>query len=271
MDDDDFITSDKILAQAGSKYKYQKRDFLFKPGRWRGKITFPLWMQPLNYLGQTLVLGHSDFSTGKQELHMLRGFGVRKVYGSNTLNWKGFSHSIPLGLTNDCDDSPIHRIFGNTNHLRVANQHSLPVQHYDATIYINFTSSNNSIVRNELLSILKDNKCVRFSRFEITNTSRIAYLADLRKYSLVPCPEGNGIDTHRLWETLYMGGTPVITENRFLPTAIRDLPVIVLDSWLQINDSDFMEKKWYTAREKIYKFEQLRCSYWLRKFCNEES
>jgi hypothetical protein len=270
MDDDDFITSDKFLARAGFGYKYQKRDFLFKPGRWRSRLTFPLWMHPLKYLGQTLVVGHSDFSTGTREIQMLQGLGIRRIYGSNTLNWKNFSHSVPLGLTNDCDDSPIHRIFGNTKHLKIANQSSSPIQDYDATIYINFTASNNSTVRNRLLSIVKDNKFVKYSHFEISDSSRISYLADLRNYSLVPCPEGNGIDTHRLWETLYMGGTPVITKSRFLPLVIQDLPVIQLNSWKELNESALMEERWYEAQKKSDKFGQLRASFWIRKFKGEK-
>jgi transposase len=35
----------------------------------------------------------------------------------------------------------------------------------------------------------------------------------LGKYRYVLCPRGNGIDTHRFWETLYKGNLPVVTES----------------------------------------------------------
>jgi hypothetical protein len=39
------------------------------------------------------------------------------------------------------------------------------------------------------------------------------YQSTLGKYRYVLCPRGNGIDTHRFWETLYKGNLPVVTES----------------------------------------------------------
>ena len=39
------------------------------------------------------------------------------------------------------------------------------------------------------------------------------YQIMLGKYKYVLCPRGNGIDTHRFWETLYKGNLPVISES----------------------------------------------------------
>jgi hypothetical protein len=44
----------------------------------------------------------------------------------------------------------------------------------------------------------------------------------------IACPEGNGIDTHRFWETLYMGRYPVVLHNR-VNDAFSDLPVLILN------------------------------------------
>ena len=52
----------------------------------------------------------------------------------------------------------------------------------------------------------------------------------LEDHTFVFCPEGGGPDTHRLWETLYLGKIPVVkkaTWNR----NFRDLPVLFVDDW----------------------------------------
>ena len=72
--------------------------------------------------------------------------------------------------------------------------------------------------------------------FQLTN-----FIGDVKEYDrkffnimldhlFVACPEGNGIDTHRFWETLYMGRYPVVLHNR-VNDAFRDLPVLILNKW----------------------------------------
>ena len=36
------------------------------------------------------------------------------------------------------------------------------------------------------------------------------YERDLLTSNFVLCPEGNGIDTHRVWEALYSGSIPIV-------------------------------------------------------------
>lgn len=53
-----------------------------------------------------------------------------------------------------------------------------------------------------------------------------AALADARA---VVCPPGNGVDTHRVWETLYKGGWAIVQDNphtRLLLAAWPDLPLL---------------------------------------------
>ena len=263
MDEDDFITSDKFFRANDSTFTYFKRDFIFRPGHWRGQAIYPLWLQPWKMFGKNLVLGHSDYKTELSTIKILKYLGVKMIYGQNTLNWKNFSRSIPLGLTNDCDDSPIYRILGNSQHLRIASRTQQYPDKFDSTIYANFNPGNNYQARGELLSILRTLKRVKFDELTISNEGRIDYLRKLRKYSLVACPEGNGIDTHRLWETLYMGGTPIVIKNNYLPEVLNRLPVILLDSWEGLRDEKFIENQWRKTRESAVDYSPLRQSYWL--------
>ena len=47
------------------------------------------------------------------------------------------------------------------------------------------------------------------------------------------CPRGNGLDTHRVWESLYLGRTTIVASGTLDPL-FKDLPVLILDDWRQI-------------------------------------
>jgi hypothetical protein len=267
----DFITTDKyLIAQENLGYRYVKRDYLYTFGKWRGKIQVPIYLKQIANYKRTLVVGHSDLHISKDDLRYIKFFGYKKVYGVNLLNTDGFSEAIPLGITNFCDDSNLHKLFGNIEHFRIAHHGSEIREIFDNSIYINFTSSNNLSERNGLTNLLKARKNVHFENTLFTESGRIEYLRSLREYAMVPCPEGNGFDTHRLWETLYMGGTPIVKQCDYLPTALNHLPVIVLSGWNKIQESKFLEEQWHLAQSKRMNFKYLTSTYWLNYISNQE-
>jgi hypothetical protein len=83
----------------------------------------------------------------------------------------------------------------------------------------------------------------------------------------IACPEGNGIDTHRFWETLYMGRYPVVLHNR-VNDAFSDLPVLILNKW-----EDF-EKEYLIFLERIkskkFSYKKLIQEYWIDRINNLE-
>lgn len=53
-----------------------------------------------------------------------------------------------------------------------------------------------------------------------------------RKYSFVAAVRGNGVDTHRLWEALYRGLTPIIVQDKWWSSLEHLFPqVIPISSW----------------------------------------
>ena len=101
---------------------------------------------------------------------------------------------------------------------------------------------------------------------DFTENGRVKYLANLRSHGLVLCPEGNGVDTHRFWETIYMGGLPVVTANKGMTFFYNNLPVLQLDTWEQLLDRTFVEKKWLEISKRSYNFDMLSTEYWISKF-----
>lgn len=262
---DSFISSDKyFMNRKKGNYVYKKRDYLFNNGRgWRGQIQYPVIIDRLFKGSAVLVTGHSDIPVTLTDLDKLERIGFKKVYGTNTFNLQGFAESIPLGLTNDCDDSPFHRILGDTSHFKKAHENTIFIKNYTGSIYVNFTSSNNAKERAKVIQLVKDRPNTKFENVVISNPNRINFLANCRSHSFVLAPEGNGYDTHRLWETLYMGGTPIIKYSPYLPTVLTELPVVIVNSWTQIADEKFLEVSWHYAQNKRENLRYLEIEYWL--------
>ena len=54
----------------------------------------------------------------------------------------------------------------------------------------------------------------------------------LSQYKYCICPEGNGVDTHRLWECLYLNVIPIVKESDFTSILIKqNIPLIVVKEW----------------------------------------
>lgn len=60
----------------------------------------------------------------------------------------------------------------------------------------------------------------------------------LSQYRFCICPEGNGVDTHRLWEALYLKCIPIVIKTPFTETLLRhNIPLVVLDTWEEFDES----------------------------------
>ena len=55
----------------------------------------------------------------------------------------------------------------------------------------------------------------------------------LSEYKFCICPEGNGVDTHRLWECWYLKVIPIVIRTDFIDILMEKikLPIIILNKW----------------------------------------
>ena len=64
-----------------------------------------------------------------------------------------------------------------------------------------------------------------------------------QQYAFIACPRGNGIDTHRFWETLYRGSVPVVKRSAWTEMIEElGLPIVQLDSWEEIHQLNLEEE-----------------------------
>ena len=83
-------------------------------------------------------------------------------------------------------------------------------------------------------------------------------LKRLSSYRWCACPEGNGVDTHRIWEALYTKCIPIVMKSPFIDALMhytnQELPICVIDSWWDFELPSYDESlfkstnKWLTLQ-----------------------
>ena len=87
------------------------------------------------------------------------------------------------------------------------------------------------------------------------------YCNDILNHKYVLCPEGNGIDTHRLWETLYLGSIPVVLHNN-VNDSFKDMPIMILNNWSEFEDN-------YKNFTPSYIYDKLSRNYWYNQLTKD--
>ena len=87
------------------------------------------------------------------------------------------------------------------------------------------------------------------------------YCENVKAHKFTFCPRGNGPDTHRLWESIYLGSIPIVLDYPEMEPFFEKLPVLKVKSWLKITD-DFLEMEYERIHETEYDFSMMRFGYW---------
>jgi hypothetical protein len=271
--DGDYFHQEGIFTSSlqDEQMDYRKRDYLFRGGEWRG-LQFPPLISSKS-TARVLVVGHSDFEVKMSHILAVRQLSnYKRIYASNLGGYSRVSNylgarMLPLGLSNPTRESQAHIIFGDTSVLSQAFfSTSPPRRTMDPTqIYSNVTPTTSKRHRQELYRSLPEVAHVRQGLIDPTLEGRKRYLSEIRETGLVLCPAGNGPDTHRLYETLYMGAIPVVLRNSYQFKLCRNLgfPAVGLDNWKQVSDLELVRRMAADERFSARGLRALRLSSWV--------
>ena len=108
-------------------------------------------------------------------------------------------------------------------------------------ILAGFRIKTNSRVRQPCLDIMqKDQRALT----DITKT-RQEYYERLSSSKYVVCPEGQGHDTHRVYESIYFGAIPILLKPSVLAHLYKDIPILWVESW------DSIQLDWETHKKQL--------------------
>lgn len=251
---EDIITTDKYLNAFRSDY-YKTDIFYFnRPFLWRDGIQMMPPPSP-----RLIVSGHSDHPITDE---IAKRYPNAKWYSVNTQTHQ--VHGLPLGITNNTNEGILFPIYGNTDIMvEVA---SMP-REIENLVYMNLNIVTYPEERQPLWDMFKDKNWVTVDESVNTLDGRKRYLQQIRNHSFVLCPRGNGIDTHRLWETLYMGSIPIVRKD-IAHRDWLDLPILFVDSWEEVTE-ERIRNELERFQNTTWNMEKLRVSYWIERIRNE--
>jgi|GEM_PF-6288882 len=89
------------------------------------------------------------------------------------------------------------------------------------------------------------------------------YLTDLEQHKFVICPEGNGLDTLRVWESLHFRAIPVVNRSVYMSLYDGEFPILYVDKWPELDHftPDFLNEEYVKLMEIHYE-DKLRFEYW---------
>ena len=130
---------------------------------------------------------------------------------------------LPLGL-----ESPSYRSGGRLIDFKKKPSHR--VADRPISFLVAWNPNTNNSKRSEAISHFKSASDT--SIYEKRITARSVHKL-MRRSLFVPCPRGNGVDSHRIWEAIYLGSIPVVLKEDSFP-ALIDWPIWIVDSWSEV-------------------------------------
>jgi hypothetical protein len=190
----------------------------------------------------------------------LAPLNLKKWFGQNVQFKHKKIESLPIGLENSewfADIKKVEKLKNiTTTERKIKN-----------LIYLNVNVETNINERKPVVDILSNKTYVTFVNGK-NGYNYDEYLNNLYTHCFVVCPEGNGTDTHRLWETLYAGSIPIHKKTINI-SYYEDLPICLVDDWSQIEDENFLISEYQKIKSKQWNLEKLNFEYWKAQILQE--
>ena len=215
--------------------------------------SFPLKKDYSKYKKKIWVFHNSDETFDLNAKKKLDYFHPKKCFSQNLIINKKNYHFIPIGLEN----SKFHKNGDIKDFLKLR---KVKLEKKPRILF-GFKNTNPKRVQ------LKH----QFKKLKITDETNgwnsFFYRRILLNYMFVICPEGNGIDTHRMWEALYLRTIPIIKKNmisNFIKKA--KIPVLILNKWSDLSKFDEKQlQKFYFSKKKLFNNRYLFQDYWKKR------
>jgi len=255
----DIIFTNYISGDFFSKLSNNKTIFYVKTDY----LDNQAWKVTKNYTA--LITHNSDFKIDSSKFNKFLQCGKFKYwFAQNPIINEPRLFTLPIGLMN----KEWHKYPRFNLMMKEKKKNIKPTK----LLLLSFSIKNNEVKRQQCSdSFINKTYATNNVVHKVKN-----FIGDVKKYDkmffnimldhlFIACPEGNGIDTHRFWETLYMGRYPVVLHNR-VNDAFSDLPVLILNKW-----EDF-EKEYLMFLERIknkkFSYKKLTQEYWFDRINN---
>lgn len=162
-------------------------------------------------------------------------------------------HPLPIGIEN--------RSYLMHGRLKNFEKYMINNSNFKTEMILSAFNPNTNPERLEILKLVGQQKNINFLRF----SSHKEYLKNVSLHKFNICPEGNGIDTHRFWESLMMNTIPFVKKNNLVLNFKKlGVPCYIVDEWSELTELNLESlDSFYNENLKILeKKEYIYFDYW---------
>ncbi len=91
------------------------------------------------------------------------------------------------------------------------------------------------------------------------------YIKEMLNHKFVLCPSGNGIESARNWETLYMRRVPVFKRHPYLEEMFKDFPVLFVDDYGEVTEQLLKDNDHLYQQAQKMDMNKLDLDWWFNK------
>lgn len=201
-----------------------------------------------------VVISHNSDYNIIPKLYKMKPKCVRKWYAQNVAVEADDLIPVPIGCEN------VNTPAGYSGNMAIIDRVIKLRLPKKWLCFMNFNMKNNLDTRVEVFETFYGKPWVMYEKFGIPFDHCMKLTAQSK---FVLCPEGNGIDTHRVWESLYLGSIPIVKRNVHF-SSFDELPIIMVDDWSEITQ-DRLNEWWEDFDLNNFNLEKMRINYWKRR------
>lgn len=173
-----------------------------------------------------LITHNSDYPITKKHTELL---------GNKNIKW--FAQNLSFDASKDLRFEPLPIGLENRSFLKHGKIKNFDIFIPDKNkknnkIYCSFNTLTNK-KRIDVLNCVKENKLTDIENF----SNHRNYIKKLSNYKFSICPIGNGLDTHRFWESISVHTLPIVENSEFIQNFNKlGVPMLILENWNDIEN-----------------------------------
>jgi hypothetical protein len=195
-----------------------------------------------------LITHNGDFPITGNYLNYLNNPFLISWYAQNV----NFKHeklkSIPIGIANEIWPHGDEKIL-----INEINKNKEKTN----LVYCNFDLQTNFYERNKCFIFMNKNSLKMSNKTNFKN-----YISELNNSFFCLSPNGNGIDCHKTWESIYLKTIPVVTESINI-NFYNDYPIYIIKSWETFNVNELTEELYYRIIKKL-DYNKLKINFFIK-------
>jgi hypothetical protein len=208
----------------------------------------------------TLLLGNSDLNQTKHVHANISSLKVAKIFAQNLADPISKFDVLPIGLEN----------LWRHNYGKIPKKiiRNATAEYKDYRIMWGFSLQTNFEMRSAASAALS--RCEVAKKMELSSNRR--HQQALSRFAFVASPPGNGLDTHRTWEAMYLKCIPIVIRSHMTERFFNlGLPIWVVDSYddiVHFSENDLKQK--YRELSSRFETEAIWAQYWIDRINSKD-